>query len=350
MRGAAFLLIGLALRAQIQITASDLPSAGESFVVSQSRPRLGIDFLATGENFTWDFGQLTADTQFVIDWKSPLQVPQYILSCGNASFQAIFLKVSDSISAPVFTLKDIYASLRKGSQQMSVQGFGASLNGMPITECYQDPDEIYLLPLSYGREDSTTFWLRVTIPLPNLGTFTLAQRGYRLHKVDGYGQLTTPYGTFQVLRLQKEIHRRDTLYVDNMPLRRSDTTFLELEWLGREQGIPLLRVEGIPRRIGSTQSILPTSIQFKDEGRNAAIFIEHGEKLSITPNPSRGILHVPAPGARYTIYNLIGRVVSEGYIPSDAVLRLPEHLPEGIYFLKLMRGDREYWHRFSLVW
>lgn len=345
-----FLLgLGLVAWAQIQVTSSDLPSPGAAYTVSQSRPQPGLDFLATGAGHTWDFAQLPSDTQFTIEWKSPAQVPQYVLSCGNLSSQALFLKVADSIPAPGVSIRDIYAFLRKSSQQMAVHGVGASVNGIPITECYRDPDEIYMLPLQYGRQDSTTFWLRISFPLPNAGNATLSQRGYRLHKVDGYGQLTTPYGTFQVLRLWRKVYQRDTIFFNGIPIQRRDTSFIELEWLAQGQGIPLLRVQGNTRATGTGTIFVPVLIQFKYEPRSTALSIG-GDKLVISPNPSRGTLNVPLPGAAYQLYNLIGRPVGEGVIPSDGVLRLAPTLPEGVYFLRLVHEGRVYWHRFALTW
>ncbi|MCX7652086.1 MAG: T9SS type A sorting domain-containing protein [Bacteroidia bacterium] len=345
----AFLCIfWLGAWAQIQITSSDLPSAGQSFTVSQSRPQPGWDFLTTGPNHTWNFGQLPPDTQIAVEWKGPWQVIQYSFSCGNASLQALLLKVADSIPTPTFMIRDVYAFLRKSPSQMAVHGVGASVNGIPLTQCYQDADELYLLPLSYGDTDSTTFWLRLNLTTPS-GSIIWAQRGYRLHNADGYGQLTTPYGTFSVLRLMRRVRQKDTIYWNGLPFRTSDTSFVELEWLGQGQGIPLLRVQGTMRTIGGVPSFLPASIQFKDTVRTSSLTLR-SEKPTIAPNPSRGILQVSLPGAKFEIYNLIGKLMISGEVPQDSTLRLPPTLPEGVYFLKLIHGAKEYWYRFSLMW
>lgn len=342
-------LFGLASWAQIQITSSDLPAPATSYTVSQSRPRPGLDFITTGAGYTWDFSQLTADTQLTVEWKSPAQVPQYVLSCGNASLQALFLKVADSIPAPGIAIRDLYAFLRKSNSQLAVHGVGASVNGFPITQCYQDPDELYMLPMTYQREDSTTFWLRLNISIPNAGTATFAQRGYRLHEVDGYGQLTTPYGSYSVLRLRRDVHQWDTVYFNGVPIQRTDTSYVELEWLGQGQGIPLLRVQGTIRIVGGTPTFIPTLIQFKDELHGTALKPGNGT-VSISPNPCKGYLRISLPGASYTIHNLIGKAVAEGEVPQDGVIRLPSTLPEGVYFLRLSEGRRTHWHRFVLVW
>lgn len=341
MRIAFLAIFGLAW-AQIQIQASDLPSPGANYTVSQSRPRPGgPDFAATGAGYTWDFSQLVADTQFTVEWKSPLQVPQYTLSCGNASLQALFLKVADSFpSQGGISIRDIYAFLRKGSSQMSVTGVGATVNGFPITECYRDPDELYMLPMTYGRTDSTTFWLRLNFTAP-FGNVTWAQRGYRLHNVDGHGTVTTPYGTFPCLRLRRYVHQRDTIYFGGIAFQQTDTSYIELEWLGAGQGIPLLRVQG--QQVGS--SFVPAAIQFRDTIRSSNLLSAEGP-LQISPNPAREVLYLSKPGGRYEIYSLIGKRVAEGEVPVDRQIRLPADLPEGVYFLHLRREGSESWHRF----
>lgn len=344
MRKALLPLLGLGLVwAQIQIESSDLPAPGRSYRISQSRPQPGgPDFAATGAGYTWDFSQLVADTQLTTEWKSPLQVPQYVFNCGNASFQALLLKVADSFpSQGGVTIRDIYAFLRKGSSQMSVTGVGATINGFPTTQCYQDPDELYVLPLAYGDADSTTFWLRLNFST-TFGNATLAQGGYRLHRVDGYGTITTPYGTFPCLRLRRFVRQRDTIYLSNLPVQRQDTSYIELEWLSTGQGIPILRVQG--QEVGG--SFVPAIIQFKDTVRSASSLSHAESSLLIGPNPARDVLYLSKPGGRYEIYTLIGQRVAEGEVLPDRQIRLPADLPEGVYFLRVRREGNESWHRF----
>ncbi len=337
-------LLGLAW-AQSQIQESDLPSAGSEYLVSQSRPRAGLDFLATGANYTWDFSQLSADTQFIVQWKSPFQVPQYGFSCGNASLQALLLKLADSLpSQGGVTIRDMYAFLRKSPSKMTVEGVGATVNGAPIWQCYQDPDEIYVLPLNYGDRDSTTFWLRFTFQVPNFGTVTYAQRGYRIHQADGYGQITTPYGQFSCLRLRRDVHQKDTVYFQGFPVQRRDTSYTELEWLGTGQGVPLLRVQG-SFVLGN---FTPALIQYKDQARSSSLLMAGGS-IRIGPNPTRGVLYIEPAQGTFAVRNLIGEVLLEGEVPPDGRLQLPPTLPEGVYFLRLTQQERTSWHRFVLL-
>ncbi|GIV22565.1 MAG: T9SS type A sorting domain-containing protein [Bacteroidia bacterium] len=334
--------------AQIQITASDLPSAGTTYIVSQSRPQPGIDFTATGPNYTWDFSQLPSDTQLTIAWKHVWEAPQYTFSCGNASLQALLLKIADSFPSPGgISIRDIYAFLRKGTSALTVQGIGASVNGLPLTPCYQDPDEVYVLPLTYGQNDSTTFWLRFSFPAPvGGGTITLAQRGYRLHRVDGYGPTQTPYTQKVCLRLRQDVHQKDTLYYNGIPLQQRDSSYTEFQWLAQEEGVPLLRVQGNWSGMGG--AFVPVLIQYKNTLSPTAL-LGGGSSVRITPNPTQGSLWVSPPHGRYLIRNLLGQMVAEGEVSPEGQIRLPAHLSEGVYFLRLTQNSQTTWHRFWLI-
>jgi hypothetical protein len=76
------------------------------------------------------------------------------------------------------------------------------------------------------------------------GTVAIVQRGYRIHEVDGYGQVQIPLGTYDCLRLKRKVYQRDSVYFNGFPVQSRDTTYYELEWLGQGKGIPLVRAAG----------------------------------------------------------------------------------------------------------
>lgn len=331
--------------AQITIQSSDLPSPGSNYPVGQAQPAPGIDFSATGTNYTWNFSTLRADTHFVAEWKSIGSVPQYSFSCGNWQvWQSILLKVADSIPNPLFTLRDVYAFLSKTNNHLRIEGIGATVNGLPLTFCYSDPDEIYVLPLNYGDRDSTTFRLRMQFQAPNSGTVTIVQRGYRIHEVDGYGQVQIPLGSYESLRLKRKVYQRDSVFFNGLSLPPRDTTYYELEWLGQGKGIPLVRVSG--NWAGGT--FAPILVIFQDSTGSSS-FTPLEKDRSLRPNPTSGVLHLPGMGERYAVYDLTGKVWQEGAWPVEGRLVLAPNLPNGVYFLRLRRAEGETYHRFILA-
>ncbi len=334
------------LWAQITIQSSDLPAPNSSYPVGQAHPAPGVDFGATGTNYTWDFSTLRADTHFTAEWKGIGSVPQYVFSCGNWQFwQSLLLKVADSIPNPLFTLRDVYAFLSKTNNHLRVEGVGVTVNGLPLTFCYSDPDEIYVLPLDYGDRDSTTFRLRIEFQPPNQpGTITIVQRGYRIHEVDGYGQVQIPNGTYPCLRLQRKVYQRDSIFFNGFSLPPRDTTYYELEWLGQGKGIPLVRVSG--NWVGGT--FVPLSVIFQDS-TGASSLTASERDIALRPNPTSGVLHLPGAGERYAVYDLTGRLWQEGAWPAEGRLVLTPGLPNGVYFLRLRRAGGETYHRFILA-
>ena len=333
------------LWAQITIQSSDLPSPNSRYSVGQARPARGVDFAATGANYTWNFSNLRADTNFIVEWKGIGSVPQYSFSCGNwQSWQSLLLKVADSIPNPLFTLRDVYAFLSKTNDHLRIEGIGAMVNGLPLTPCYSDPDEIYVLPLDYGDRDSTTFRLRIQFQLPNFGTVVYIQRGYRIHEVDGYGQVQIPMGNYSCLRLKRKFYQRDSVFFNGSPVFSRDTTYYELEWLGQGKGIPLVRVSG--NWVGGT--FAPGLVVFQDTtGYSSLTALER--EMSVRPNPTSGLLHLPGAGERYAVYDLTGRLWQEGAWPAEGRLVLAPGLPNGVYFLRLRRAGGESYHRFILA-
>ena len=331
---------------QITIQNTDLPSPGTTYSFGQARPNPALDFATTGAGYTWDFSELRADTHLFSEWKSINSVPSYAFSCGNWQFwQSLLLKIADSIPTPIGTFRNVYAFLSKTNSHMRIEGLGVTFNGMPLASCYSDPDELYVLPLTYGDRDSTTFRLQLEFQVPNPpGTVAIVQRGYRIHEVDGYGQVQIPLGTYDCLRLKRKIYQRDSVFFNGFPLQSRDTTYYELEWLGQGKGIPLVRATGNY----TMGQFVAASVSFQDS-MAASSLQEAGRSWVVGPNPTMGVLYLPREGGSYAVYDLTGRLWQDGPWPADGRLVLSPAMPPGVYFLRLRREGKESFHRFILA-
>ena len=331
---------------QITIQSSDLPSPGSTYSFGQARPNPALDYAATGAGYTWNFSGLRADTHLLSEWKSISSAPQYSFSCGNWQvWQSLLLKIADSIPTPIGALRNVYVFLSKTTNHLRIEGLGATFNGLTLTFCYSDPDELYVLPLRYGDRDSTTFRLRIEFRPPNQpGTVAIVQRGYRIHEVDGYGQVQIPIGTYDCLRLKRKVYQRDSVYFNGFPIQSLDTTYYELEWLGQGKGIPLVRATG-NWRMGN---FVAASVSFQDS-TTASSLQAAGQSWVVRPNPTTDVLYLPREGVSYAVYDLTGRLWQEGPWPADGRLVLSPAMPAGVYFLRLRREGRESFHRFILA-
>src|SRR6185295_16658519 len=102
-------------------------------------------------------------------------------------------------------------------------------------------DTIYHFPLTYGTIDSS--YSGYTLKLPSLVYFH--NSSFRHNEADGWGSLTTPYGTFDVVRVKTTIMAHDSIYIDtllNFGFAIDAPAEIDYKWIGKGQGEPLLQI------------------------------------------------------------------------------------------------------------
>src|SRR6185436_7728587 len=114
-----------------------------------------------------------------------------------------------SINAGPATMKNVWDFFKNTTTKFTLEGTGFTLNGFPLASDYTDPDEWYYFPLNYNDNDSGTFYVSTTVP--GLGTYI--QAGKRKNTVDGWGKITTPFGTFDTLRVRSVVTETDTIKI-----------------------------------------------------------------------------------------------------------------------------------------
>ena len=284
------ILISFDLSAQITITTSDLPSASDTFRVSTGQAFSGMDPTITGANSTWDYSQLTSTSQTVDSF----------LTVGSTStvYSIVFFdniinpnRANQAVRGPSFGLggqvniSDVYNFFYNSSSAYKQIGFGASVNGAPLPVIYSPHDVIYNLPMNFGDADSSTSGYELDLT-STIGLYYKVNRT-RHNLVDGWGSLTTPFGTFDVLRVLTTIGERDSVYIDSLGFGFSTPliTTKEYKWLGIGQGIPLLQ-------INTTNNNVVTQITYRDSlpsistGVNAPVKFQTIRELF--PNPTNG--------------------------------------------------------------
>jgi hypothetical protein len=106
----------------------------------------------------------------------------------------------------------------------------------------------------------------------------------RSYTVDGWGELTTPFGTFDALRVKMEIDAVDSVFIELLGVDfETERSSVEYHWLGLESGLPILQV--------TYTSDLLSSIIYQDEGEPVEIEEVKG-KVSVYPNPCQEILNI----------------------------------------------------------
>jgi len=327
--------------AQISITNSDMPSIDDTIRKSHTINAAGIDFTLTGENYTWDFSIFepiyqTVDT-FVSVQSTPWLYKLVFLTSSNLA-----KKNPEFNQIPGLEVTDAYEFYNNTSNSFNFVGFGVTFNSIPLPTKYDTPDIIYRFPLNYGNQDSSFAEYNFDIPsLVYIGGWKK-----RVNMADGWGELTTPYGTFDVVRVKSDIYQYDSLYIDSLglgiPVYREYT---EYKWLGNGFGLPLCEVK---------VETMVTTITYTDSVRNPLVPINEkpaAKSVEIYPNPFSDRFTVStfcenACSLSFGLYSATGVLVEEileetgesGKIVREFNLK-SLNLKPGLYILIVRQGD-----------
>ena len=152
---ALLLAVSLSSYTQPLIEKDDMPSAGDTIRLSFTSNINSIDYTLTGQNFIWDFSSLTEQTQRVDTFVSVLSTPiAYQLFFNDPFDQAHKASVAQPqpdisfFSYVQFT--KVYNYFKAATASYTQVGQGATVNGVPTSIRYDDPDLLYNFPISSG--------------------------------------------------------------------------------------------------------------------------------------------------------------------------------------------------------
>lgn len=346
----SFLLVLFALlmngaNAQITVTQSDMPSTGDSIRRSTNISTFGADYTSAGANYSWDFTGLFPLAQTVNNYVSVSSVPFF--------YQLVFIpNVVANLASPIDTFNlipglvvaDPYIFYKKSSSSYNDVGFAVTINSIPLPIKYDTPDILYKLPMAYGNADSSNSGFQLGVP--DLGFVGIERK--RVNHVDGWGELKTPFGTFDVIRLKSQVFETDTIYIDSISFGTTlQRNYTEYKWLGNGFDAPLLQV---------TEEGLIVTVAYLDSLRDITLGIEKPviakSDLNITPNPVSGQAKISISSAEtgfvnVSVYNISGIKVTDllnerinQETKSISFNALDYQLTSGIYFLKMI-SDKE---------
>ncbi len=307
--------------AQISITATDFPGKGDTVRYSITNNIFG-NYTATGANYNWNFANLSAQSQTLIKHFNPDEADFFTQSLfGSAvlpTYRATYYlpakelplaTVSNLVDLPI---EEIYRFFRKTNNEMTVVGLSIAAAGFSLGKRADVIEIAYKYPMTYQQNYSSSGF--VNIDLSAFAPFSLKQYRERDSEVDGWGNITTPYGTFECLRIHHRIKELDSILIDlgqgpqwfpiDIPLIH------EYEWWTKDQKGPILKAKaneifGIP---------IVNELQFRDKFRpqlNVGVEEFAQEAPQIYPNPSSDLIHLgeQVQGSTLLIINSLGQVV-----------------------------------------
>jgi hypothetical protein len=241
-----FIFISGITYAQDTLYTQDFPTAGKTYVLSTGTSFPGLDVTETGANFNWDFSDLGRvgqhiDTSFVTSATNPL-LAFYFIDYDLNSNRANHAFNGASFNLGFTGLTDIFNYYYNSTANYRQPGFGAVVNGIPIPIPYVPHDVLYNFPLKYQDEDSVAYSYAVDLTTPIVLSYHVSRKRHNL--VDGWGSLTSPYGTFDVLRVKSVLVEIDSIYLaaNNLWILVPPITTHEYKWLGKNSGLPLVQI------------------------------------------------------------------------------------------------------------
>ncbi len=336
------LLFSSSLVAQITIGTNDMPSQGDSYTISTANVLNDYDFSETGANFSWNYEGLENTGESVRNYVS--------VSSAPFAYQFLFNNPFDQEHLADFTINtagfdvgggvsfdEFFEFYQNDEQAYSIVGYGATINSIPVPAGTNPVDNVYAFPLDFeNTNESYSEWF---IQIPTFGSYLLKQT--RSYEVDGWGTLTTPYGSFDALKVRMEIESEDSVYIE---LIQQGLTFersaVEYHWLAAGEGIPLLKVV---ETFGQT-----TSIEYKDEETPESV--EEISALSpvIYPSITSSLFQIKSSELpeQVLIYDLSGRIVASYATTS---LYSVAHLSPGSYIVSIQMNGKVFTQNLRIV-
>ncbi len=254
----SLVIFSAALSAQITISSSDMPNAGDSILISVTNTIGSLDPALTGPSYTWDYSTLTPNLQRYEVFDSPFTFPtpfNLIFNIFNTTYGRDNNTIT-SIPIPGVSFDAAYDFIKESTSKLRQIGAGYTINGTPLPFLYAADDIIYNFPMNYLNVDSCDF--KFGLPIPTVGYY--GQTGHRVNVVDGWGAVTTPFGTFNALRVKSTIAAIDTINIFSFGTNIPRPLKYEYKWLATAKQIPVLEIDA--NDVAGTVTV--TNVQYID--------------------------------------------------------------------------------------
>ena len=206
---------------QITLNVADFSDGGDTVRMSNSTD-LTIDFVTTGPNQNWDYSNLTADSQTLLDYQETSSM-SFLAQVIFGTFAASDYQATNYISSTALPLDqiggflpvnitDVFQFSKNSADSITSIGMALSIDGNEVPFKSDTIETRYKLPLNYNDSYSSRGYTNLDMnPFYNGIWIQYKQRS---SVVDGWGNIVTPYGSFDALRIDHFITETDSLFVD----------------------------------------------------------------------------------------------------------------------------------------
>jgi hypothetical protein len=306
----------------IVLSNNNMPSANDTLRYTTVNLNSVSNYSATGTNYNWNFSSVNSTTSGIRSFKSAIQTPYALFFL---SFTGFAEKLPDISLGGTFSFTDYYNFYKKQTspQAYIADGVGLTFSGVPLPSYFTDKDELYMFPMTYPKYDSTTF--RFSTPSVSVVPIIYIKSGYRVTRVDGWGTVTTPYGTENCLRLITTQYAKDTIKTAFLPLGFPNTV-RSYQWMTLNSKIPYFEVTG--NVVGT--NFVPTEARYRGYAVKA-----------VEPPNTTGVRDALADVQQVVVYpNPVSEVLHLGAVPEDLIVSLHDSQGKFLRTVSLKSGAK----------
>lgn len=318
---------------QITVTESDLIQPSD--IVEQAFDQsFSITHTAAGTDLTWNYAALVEDSVGVFN------IGAASWSDGNAEFPDANLSGDDnSGQGNIF--------LRKSASALDVLGLYGDPVGTGNNDAYAfDPqDRITPLPLTYNTTDQNSYTFEFTFDPGQTGvdSVRVKQLADQDFVADAWGELTTPLGTFEVVRLLKTQITTDSVWAYSFGMEQlfdsgKDTTY-SYSYFTNNPNVryPLVEYDYDPE----LDQIIGDITWLKAEPTTSLDEVDLST-FEMYPNPARNevVLSSGDIKADYLVVDITGKKVLDGNTDGKEVSVDISSLKQGVYLVKFFTEEK----------
>ena len=333
------------------ITVADMPVVGDSLRLSQASPVLPASappLSRNGASQTWNYAGLAAISQRVRRYNDVSSAAGTLLQLtfNNAFFspdtRATLVSPQGLPAATgALPITDPLEFSAVSGADYRLVGYGGTISGTAVPVTYASraqQDVIYRFPVSYTSAADVSNSL-LTTPLALASTGYFSQKRQRTNQPDAWGTITTPFGTFQAVRLVTTLADHDSLAVGGVPGQGLTLPLVrEYRWLAKGVHVPVLTIT--TTTVAGSEVV--SAVEYRDVFRRFVGLATRDAVaeavLSAYPNPSAvgaGLrLAVPARAGPLTVSgtDLLGRqLFSRAYASSSGGVLLLDAVTFGSF-------------------
>lgn len=277
------LALSIPLSAQITVDQDDMPHVGDEIYRTEAFANPFLNVGATGAAHVWDFDNLVAQEQDVRTYQSVWSTNfLYGITYADIFFNPNRAKNAtpgmDEALGDLIPMEEPFTFYYHSASEYKKVGYGATMSDIPLPMPMEQHDVIYRLPLNYGDTDTSNSIFQIDVPA--VAYYGHAQT--RVNQVDGWGVITTPAGSFDVLRVKTTLEGRDSIALQDAPGFAIDRPIVtEYKWLAHGFRVPILQ-------INTTEIFgleLVTEVYFYDLPRSLSV----DESLALTLCPGAAV-------------------------------------------------------------